>query len=145
MSDIDFSYLLLDKLDPKTGKKIGEILRPYIQLRFSYSHGNPTNLFDALIDSGSDRNLFPLRLGEIIGINFRKIKPVEIYGIGNSVVKAYPSKINIWVNNKKYETEADFSPSQQTLLLGRSGFFNLFKTVSFDENKAFIHIQFNNS
>ncbi len=141
MPKIKFSYLLLDKIDPKTSFKVGELLRPYVLIRVSLSHGNPTNFIDALVDSGSDRNLFPLRLGEMIGINFKKIKPVSIYGIGNSELKAYPAKINIWVDNKKYETEADFCHEQQTPLLGRSGFFNLFKLLSFDENKSFLEIE----
>lgn len=141
MPKIKFSYLLLDKIDPKTGIKIGEILRPYALIRVSLGHGNPTKLIDALVDSGSDRNLFPYRLGEIIGINFKKIKPTFIYGIGNSKLKAYPAKINIWVDNKKYATEADFCHEQQTLLLGRSGFFNLFKLLSFDEKKSFLEIE----
>ncbi len=141
MPKIKFSYLLIDKIDSKTGVKIGEILRPYILIRVSLSHGNPTNLIDALVDSGSDRNLFPYRLGEIIGINFKKIKPTSIYGIGDIKFKTYPAKINIWVDKKKYETEADFCHEQQTPLLGRSGFFNLFKFVVFDENKHFIELE----
>ena len=140
MSKISFSYFVQDKLDPKTNKVIGHILRPYIPIRLSLYHGNPTNHVNALVDSGSDRNLFPKHWGDILGINFRKIKSVQISGIGNITVMAYPVKINIWVNNKKYETDADFSPQQQTPLLGRSGFFNLFKDIIFEENKSYLHI-----
>ncbi len=118
-------------------------MRPYIPIRLSFNRSNPTNLVDALVDSGSDRNLFPKHWGDLIGINFRKIKPTQITGIGNVVINAYPSKINIWVNGKKYETDADFSLQQQTPLLGRLGFFNLFKEVIFDENKEFFLIYWN--
>lgn len=93
--------MLIDKIDPKTGTKIGEI----------------------------------------IGVNFKKIKPTYIYGIGDIKFKAYSAKINIWVGNKKYETEADFCHEQQTPLLGRSGFFDLFKSVEFDENRHFIGLE----
>ncbi len=109
MAKISFSYFVQDKLDPKTNQVIGHILRPYIPIRISLHHGNPTNYVNALVDSGSDRNLFP--------------------------------KLNIWVDNKKYETDADFSLQQQTPLLGRSGFFSLFKEIVFEENKSFLHIK----
>lgn len=140
MAKISFSYFVQDKLDPKTNQVIGHILRPYIPIRLSLFHGNPTNHVNALVDSGSDRNLFPIQWGQILGIPFRKIKPVHISGIGNSTVTAFPYKVNIWVNNKKYETDADFSPQQKTPLLGRSGFFNLFEEIIFEEIKGFLHI-----
>lgn len=140
MPKISFSYFVQDKLDPQTGQVIGHILRPYIPIRLSIHHGNPSNYVNALVDSGSDRNLFPIQWGQILGIPFKKIKSVEIVGIGKSVITAYPSKVNIWVHNKKYETDADFSPQQQTPLLGRNGFFNLFKEIIFEENKSYVHI-----
>lgn len=140
MAKISFSYFVQDKLDPKTNQVIGYILRPYIPIRLSLHHSNPTNYVNALVDSGSDRNLFPIQWGQILGIPFKKIKPVQISGIGNVIITAYPSKINIWIDNKKYETDADFSSQQQTPLLGRSGFFNLFKEIIFEENKDFLHI-----
>lgn len=59
MAKISFSYFVQDKLDPKTKQVIGRILRPYIPIRLSLHHGNPTNYVNALVDSGSDRNLFP--------------------------------------------------------------------------------------
>lgn len=142
MARISFSYFVEDKLDPKTGQVIGRIMRPYIPIRLSIHRANPTNSVNALVDSGSDRNLFPKSWGDILGINFRKIKPVKIFGIGGSGIIAYPSTINIWIDNKKYETEADFSPEQQTPLLGRQGFFNLFKEIIFEENKGYLHIEF---
>lgn len=142
MAKISFSYFVEDKLDPVTGQVIGHIMRPYIPIRLSIKHANPTNPVNALVDSGSDRNLFPKRWGDILGINFRKIKPVKIFGIGESGIIAYPAKINIWIDNKKYETEADFSSQQQTPLLGRQGFFNLFKEIIFEENKGYLHIEF---
>jgi hypothetical protein len=143
MSDnkISFSYTIEDKLDPETGKLVGYISRPYVPVRLSINHNNPSNFINALVDSGSDRNLFPKKLGEMLGINFSKIKPVPINGIGNISIQAYPAKINIYVNNKKYETDADFCSEQQVLLLGRSGFFNLFKEMTFDEGASYLYIE----
>ena len=64
-----------------------------------------------------------------------------IQGIGGVTITAYIGKINIWVGTKKYETEADFSPEQKLPLLGRNGFFNLFKSIKFDENRKILYIE----
>lgn len=141
MARISFSYFVEDIIDSSTGLVVSKKVRPIIPIRLSLHRANPSNYVNALVDSGSDRNLFPKQWGDILGINFKKIKPVKITGIGNSNITAYSSVINIWVNNKKYETDADFSPVQQTPLLGRSGFFNLFKEVIFDENKQYLYIE----
>ena len=47
-------------VDPVTNIQI-EIYRPIISIRISKVHGIISLPFDALIDSGSDRNLFPLK------------------------------------------------------------------------------------
>lgn len=140
MANLGFSYLPRPIINPRT-KQQEEIFTPYVPIMLSVSHGNPSPLIDALVDSGSDRNLFPMQLGQLLGINFKKINPKIIHGIGNIQIKAYTSKINIWVHNKKYATEADFSLEQQTLLLGRQGFFNLFKKVTFDERGRFLYLE----
>ena len=140
MASLGFSYLPRPIINPKTNQR-EEIFTPYVPIMLSTSHGNPTPLIDALVDSGSDRNLFPMQLADLLGISFKKIKPKIIHGIGGIAIKAYSSKINIWVNNEKYATEADFSLEQQTLLLGRQGFFNLFKKVTFDEKGRFLYLE----
>lgn len=140
MSRITFPYLMFNNIDP-AGRVVGHTMRPYISIRLSLSHGNPTNSVDALVDSGSDRNLSPKQWGDILGINFKKIKATQIIGIGGVIINAYSASINVWVNGKKYKTEADFSPQQQTPLLGRLGFFDLFKEVIFDEKIGRLQIE----
>lgn len=61
--------------------------------------------------------------------------------IGKGSIDAYSAKINIWLGTKQYKTEADFSPQQRMPLLGRDGFFNLFKSVKFDEIGQFVYIE----
>lgn len=126
--------------DPQTGEKI-VVYRPMVMIRLSRDRGAISYPFDALIDSGSDRNLFPLYFASFLGIQFKKIKPKRIYGIGGSYVEAYTTKINIWIGTSKYETEADFTPQQKVPLLGREGFFNLFKSIKFDEKGQFVYIE----
>lgn len=134
-----YSYLPDLFLDPKTNSLV-EIYRPMLEIRISKDHGQLSLPFDALVDSGSDRNLLPLYFGVQMGISFKKIKAKKIYGIGGEIT-AYPAKINIWVGTKKYETEADFSSEQKVPILGRQGFFNHFKSIRFDEKEKFFYIE----
>lgn len=94
MASLGFSYLPRPIINSRTNKK-EEVLTPYVPIMLSANHGNPTPLIDALVDSGSDRNLFPMQLGDLLGISFEKINPKIIHGIGGVVIKAYTSKINI--------------------------------------------------
>lgn len=140
MAKLGYSYLPRLIINPIIDQKEA-IFTPFIPIRFSVGHGSLTQLIDALVDSGADCNLFPLQLGELLGINFKKAIPKVIYGIGGSKITAYTAQVNVWVNNTKYQTVADFSKSQQVLLLGRKGFFDLFKKVTFNEHEKFLYIE----
>jgi hypothetical protein len=86
-----FSYLPRPVLNPKTNI-LEEVFTPFVPTRLSLSRNNPTPFIDALVDSGADKNLFPMQIGELLGIDFKKIRPKIIHGIGNIELKAYPSK-----------------------------------------------------
>lgn len=139
--NIRYYYLPDPLMDNSTNTQVGEVFRPKASIRVSYAHGRVSNQLDAIVDSGADGNLFPLRLGTMLGINFIKIKPKIIYGIGGVKVSAYSSSINIWINGTKYSTHADFCDNQHEILLGRQGFFDLFKSINFVENKRFFEIE----
>lgn len=126
--------------NPITGEVVHITYRPMLLVRISYGHHLSWE-FEALVDSGSDRNLFPAYLGEIIGINFKKVKPLFINGIGGSQVEAFPVLIKLFIGAKSYETTIDFSYEQKIPLLGRKGFFNLFKSIKFDEKGKFFYIE----
>ena len=130
-----FPYLKLPSRNPK----LKWISRPYIPIRLIGSNGIWEGY--GLIDSGADRNLLPLRFATGAGIQFKKTKPRKIYGIGSGYIDAYTAKVNLWVGTKKYETMADFSPQQNVPILGRDGFFNLFKSIKFDESGKFVYLE----
>lgn len=135
-----YSYYPQFFQDPRTKEKRA-VYYPFIQIRISTNDKSISYSFDALVDSGSDRNLFPLYFATYLGIHFKGIKPKKIYGIGDSFIEAYTEEINIWLGTKKFETEADFSPQQRAPLLGRDGFFNLFNSIKFDEKGQFVYIE----
>jgi hypothetical protein len=140
MGKVSYKYLPVLGINQKTGKEI-ITHKPIIYIRFSHHHSNLTQQFEALVDSGSDRNLFPLGIAEILDINYQRGKKVKIMGIGNHIIEAYTLDINIWVDGKKYQSEADFSPEQQTVLLGRRGFFDLFNKIIFDEDRRVVELE----
>lgn len=134
-----YPYSLYLYPDPNT-HILKEIYRPVMGVKISKGAGQPSLTFDAMVDSGSDRNILPAHLATEIGLSLDKRKIKRVSGVGGSIV-AYPAKINIWIGSKKYETEADFTSEQEIPLLGRNGFFNLFKSVKFDENKRLFYIE----
>lgn len=139
-NSISFSYERYPKIDPKTRKVTGEKFYPIVIIKLSYGH-QLSRPFRALVDSGSDRNLFPAHIGESIGISFRKIKPVTIKGIGKGETQAYTKKVKLYIDTNKYDLEIDFSYDQQMPLLGREGFFDLFESVSFNHKTKFLEIK----
>ena len=82
-----------------------------------------------------------MSLARHLGINFEKIKSNKVYGIGKGHIKAYPAEIKLLLGTKEYQTEADFSPQQNIPIIGRNGFFNLFKSIKFDEKGQFVYIE----
>jgi len=118
-----FTYRPYPGKDFKTGELV-EIMRPTVPIVISYK-GNVGWEFQALVDSGSDRNLLPAELGEDVGIDIMSGKLRRIQGIGKgNFVNAYAHKIKIFISNYSFDSEADFCYEQQAPLLGRDGFFN---------------------
>lgn len=139
-SPYSFSYVPFPQREPESGKIIGEIFRPLVVIRILYKH-QLSRSFDALVDSGSDTNLFPAEIGEMVGINFRKRAPNKfIMGIGKQAIEAFTEKVSLYIGTNKLEAEVDFSYNQQVPLLGRNGFFNLFKKVTFREQDKFVDL-----
>lgn len=119
--------------DLKSGKEV-ELFRPTVPIIIVYK-GSPSWDFQALVDSGSDRNLFPAKIGESVGIDVKKGKVMPIRGIGSHDIVAYTHKVKILIGSCSFEAEVDFSYEQQSPLLGRCGFFDAFKNISFGEKR----------
>lgn len=137
---IGYSYVPQVYRNPRT-HQFTQTYIPLIPIKISSNQRQISPQFDALLDSGSDRNLFPMSLANHIGIVFKGVNPNKVYGIGKGQIDAYPAKIIIWLGAKQYGTEADFSPQQNIPILGRYGFFNLFKSIKFDEKGQFVYIE----
>lgn len=95
----------------------------------------------ALVDSGSEYNLFPASIGEKLGINIRKGKKQKIAGIGNILIETFLHRgIGIFIEGHKIESFAYFSYDQKIPLLGQNGFFDKCTEVKFNRRKEEIFI-----
>lgn len=120
-------------IHPITGESV-VVPEPSTKIIFCHNHKQTPPIW-SLIDSGADRNLFPLGIAEFLGINLKKVPVVKIGGIGNLQIEAQAHPIEIIFQGKRIITSADFSPQQTTPILGRKGFFNHFDSVKFMEKE----------
>lgn len=138
-----FEYFPTPTRDSETGK-VFQIYRPFIPIQVS-ADNEKTYAFRALVDSGSDRNLLPAAFGVTIGLNIKNGIKRKIGGIGNSQILAYTWEIKLTVlglSPATFITFADFSYEQQIPLLGRDGFFNLFRSIEFRERRKLLELGF---
>lgn len=119
---LTYPYKSQPQIDPRTRQRMG---RPFI----------------ALIDSGSDRNLFPSTLGEIMEMKIKSGKIRPIMGIGGKIIFAYMHEIKLYLGSECFVTRADFTYEQEVPLLGRDGFFNYFRRISLFEKEMKIELE----
>jgi len=101
--------------------------------------------FDALVDSGADLCIFDEEIGSYLGIDVRKGKPREVFGVGGKCSVFYIHPIIIEVGGWPFEINAGFMPSVAGKampygLVGQKGFFENF-IVKFDLLKEEIEIK----
>lgn len=116
-----------------TGKIVGSVARPIIDIILNYRHGKIVGPIQALLDSGSDYNLFPAEIADVLGIKLTKgvLKVTE--GIGGKTVKTYRhSGIKMFIEGHSFESSIDFSKEISVPLLGQQGFFDKFKRITFN-------------
>lgn len=125
--------------DPRTGEE-STVYYPAINVVLTGNHrvGRP---IEALVDSGADINLFPADYAfaffKIDKRVFAKGVKKSILGIGGKVVDALGHRVTLKIVGVgiQFKTLVYFSPEHDAIpLLGRKGFFDRFKRVSFDEH-----------
>jgi len=119
------------------------IKRPVIPVEVKYN-GNSIKYL-ALIDSGADFCIFHAQIGEALGIDIKKGKTLEFYGIVGDKKEAFFHNVLISVGGIEKECYCGFSYEfDETKMpygvLGQKGFFNLFK-ILMDYEKEQIEIK----
>lgn len=115
------------------------ILRPIIPV--SISSKLASIRYEALIDSGSDFNIFPMEIAQKLSIDLKNSKRIHFSGIENSSKEGYVDNILLGVGNENLKTNVVFAdlPSASGIL-GQNGFFDLF-IVKFDLTKEEMEIR----
>jgi len=122
------------------------IVRPVIEIKLK-SNSNILR-YEVLVDSGADFCIFSSEAGEALGLNIKKGKMREVFGVGGKVSLYYLHKVNIEVGGWMYEIEAGFMPDvagkiMRYGLVGQKGFFENF-IVKFDLLKEEIDLKTRN-
>ena len=119
--------------------------RPFIPIKIR----NPQNEREvgcfALVDSGSDCNLFAPVLGEIIGVRIEDGIQRPISGVVAGERRRYfEHQLEIEVGGWSFQTTVGFMPGISSQagegLLGQTGFFDHFNFVKFDKLKHIVEL-----
>ncbi|MEK7521713.1 MAG: hypothetical protein AAB599_02860 [Patescibacteria group bacterium] len=116
--------------------------RPFIPVCISIEN-RITEPFRALVDSGADVNLFPAVIGLMAGIDVRRGEARKVMGIGGVELDTFYWKINLAIISRRpeiFETGANFCFEQIFPVLGRKGFFDLYKKVGFSEKRGVVEL-----
>ena len=114
MPIIKYDFLPDIFFDPKV-KKLKTIYRPYVLVKLGNKKKWSKNFIKALVDSGSDYNVFPSSFANEIGIDYEKGEYQKIVGVGGLSVDSYMHFVKIKVENKEFETVIQFGNHIQTL------------------------------
>ena len=119
------------------------IVRPVIEIKLR--SGSNVLRYEVLVDSGADFCIFNSEAGEALGLEIKKGKPREVFGVGGKASFYYLHKIKIEVGGWEYEIEAGFMPDVAGKimpygLVGQKGFFENF-IVKFDLLKEEIDLK----
>lgn len=142
MSVIRFEYVARPIWIDKEKKIIDALYTPIVQIRISANHKMYPHILECLADSGSEYNLLPADIVDLLGIKLEKGKKVEHIGIGDVGIVAYRHKIKLFIQNHNFETYMDFSRVNKFQILGRYAFFRFFKKVIFDEVKKQVELEY---
>ena len=119
------------------------VSRPVVPI--TIKHGNKSIRYEALVDSGADACFFHAEVGELLGLDIKKGKAEEVFGIGGKASVYYRHKIMVEIGGWSREIEAGFLPDvagrvMKYGVLGQKGFFDLF-IIKFDLPKGEIELK----
>jgi hypothetical protein len=102
--------------------------RPVIPIKLK--HGDTSIGYEVLVDSGADLCIFDAEIGEALGLDMKKGRPREVFGVGGKASVYYLHKVEIEVggwtyNHKREESENSFSFSLSAVVIYSKTFANL--------------------
>lgn len=123
--------------------RFGNVLRPVIPIKIK--NGERAIVYQVLVDSGADMCLFDAEVGEAVGIDVRKGKLYEVFGVGGKASAYYMHQLDMEVGGWSYTIRAGFMPHVGNRhmpygIVGQSDFFEFF-VVKFDLRKEEIELR----
>ena len=111
--------------------------RPALLTSIKYQGNSLSTNFYSLVDSGADNCYFPAQFAPLVGINLTSGKLAQVVGIGSGNTYYHDITISVEVGGQVYSFDcyAGFMTELDAMgagLLGHNGFFNLFKSITFD-------------
>ena len=119
------------------------VLRPVVPIKLK-NKGSEIG-HEVLVDSGADLCIFDAQIGEAIGIDIKKGKLQQVFGVGGKSSVFYLHKVTIEVGGWSYEIKAGFMPNvagriMQYGIVGQKGFFDIF-VIKFDLLKELVDLK----
>ena len=140
-----FEYKRYD-LERGRGAPIERPVIPIV-LRNVRDLGTPAIAYEALVDSGSDRNIFPAEIADLLGIDLTNDPTAVVGGVVADVrrpVYFHPIEIEVGgLGGPAFMTTAGFMSEFYKGgygLLGRKGFFDEFNFVKFKDGEHVLEI-----
>lgn len=118
------------------------ILRPVIPIEIVFN--NHSVIYEVLVDSGADSNIFSSEIADILGINLKKSEKGEVAGITGESKSFYFHQVDIKVGGNLYKNiRVGFLKEMGEYaygVAGQRGFFDIF-VVKFDLVKKEIELK----
>jgi len=97
--------------------------------------------FQALVDSGADFSIFPLRIAIVLGFDVEKSKKVKLEAADGHIFEAYKTEVSAKLDTRVFRLTIGFVDNQDiTPAIGRAGFFETFR-VEFDERNKCVKLR----
>ena len=109
------------------------------------AHGDKATGYHVIVDSGSDTCVFDTGIADVLGIDWKKGKPKEIFGVGGKAHISYICPVTLDVSGATFDVEACFLQNVSGRivrygLVGQYGFFDKF-SVLFDLSKEELELK----
>jgi hypothetical protein len=117
---------------------------PWVPVRVRRD-GHTTPRMLLLLDSGADFCVLKSEIGVTLGItDIRAGEPCQLRGLGRAPVNSWFHDVEVEFEGRVFASR--FALTSEPLpipgLLGRKGFFDQFKSVSFNENSRFVTLKY---
>jgi len=117
---------------------------PWVPIRVHRGeHTTPRMLL--LLDSGADFCVLKSEIGATLGItDIRTGEPCQLRGLGRATVDSWFHDVEMEFEGRVFASRFALTNDPLPLpgMLGRKGFFDQFKSVSFDENNRVVTLKY---